>query len=55
MDSLLTRDAEGADEGYRLQADEVMDVLTDLFITRGIPDPKPLFFVRQRFSVALFR
>jgi len=33
-----TRECLALRVGYRLQADDVMDVLTELFITRGIPD-----------------
>lgn len=33
-----TRECLSLRTGYRLKADDVMDVLTDLFITRGIPD-----------------
>ena len=33
-----TRECLALRVGYRLGADDVMDVLTDLFITRGIPD-----------------
>lgn len=33
-----TRECIALRAGYRLGADDVMDVLTDLFITRGIPD-----------------
>lgn len=33
-----TRECIALRVGYRLQSDDVMDVLTDLFITRGIPD-----------------
>lgn len=33
-----TRECLALPVGYRLGADDVMDVLTDLFITRGIPD-----------------
>lgn len=33
-----TRECLALRVGYRLKADDVMDVLTDLFITKGIPD-----------------
>ncbi len=33
-----TRECLALRVGYRLGADDVMDVLTDLFITRGLPD-----------------
>ena len=33
-----TRECLSLRTGYSLKADDVMDVLTDLFITRGIPD-----------------
>lgn len=33
-----TRESLALRVGYRLKSDDVMDVLTDLFITRGIPD-----------------
>ncbi len=33
-----TREGLALRVGYKLKADDVMDVLTDLFITRGIPD-----------------
>ena len=33
-----TRECLALRVGYRLRADDVMDVLTGLFITRGIPD-----------------
>ncbi len=33
-----TRECLALRTGYKLKSDDVMDVLTDLFITRGIPD-----------------
>ena len=33
-----TRECLSLRTGYSLKADDVMDVLTDLFIKRGIPD-----------------
>lgn len=34
----FTRECLALHVGYNLRADDVMDTLTDLFITRGIPD-----------------